>query len=81
MNHLRLQKKGQLADLESRRKTLAAKADNAQISILQKVDTVGDASGIDSHGILTAATDLHQIVGDLVIIDTQITKLRDELFS
>jgi hypothetical protein len=81
MNHLRLQKKGQLSDLEAKRKTLAIRGDNLQVVILQKVDTIGDPAGIDSLGLKTAADELHDVVVEIGVIDTQINKLRDELYS
>jgi hypothetical protein len=81
MNHIRLQKKGQLSDLEARRKNLIIKADNQLIIILQKAYTDGDSGSIDSLGLKTAADELHEIVVEIGVIDTQINKLRDELYS
>ena len=79
LTDIRLKKKGQLADLSARRRTLAAQADNLLITIISKSDTIADAADLDTEGMLQAAEDLHRICSTIRETDKTIKKLHDEL--
>lgn len=76
---LRQKRRGQKAELEARRKPIAAAADEALASILMKADALRPAQDIDTQGILYAAQRLHDNATALREIDRTITDINTEL--
>ena len=76
---LRLKRKGQLSDLQAKRKTLEARADNNLIVIISKADTIPDVAELDPQAILTAAQELHENVTAICALDTKIDQILEEL--
>jgi hypothetical protein len=82
LTDLRLRKKGQLADLAVKRRTLAAQADNLLVTVLAKSsDTISDAADLDTEGLMQAATDLHLVCTALRETDKTITRLHNDLYG
>lgn len=79
LTDLRLKRKGQLSDLQAKRKTLEAKADNNLIVIVGKADTVADAADLDTQSLLTAAKELHDNVTAIQALDNKIDQILEEL--
>lgn len=79
LTDLRLKRKGQLSDLQAKRKTLAAKADNNLIVIISKADTLPDVAELDTQAILTAAQELDENVTKICELDNTIDQILEEL--
>lgn len=79
LTDLRLKRKGQLSDLQAKRKTFEAKADNNLIVIIGKADTVADAAELQTQAILTAAQELHETVTAICALDNKIDQILEEL--
>jgi len=81
LTDLRLKKKGQLAELAEKRRTLAEQADILLIAVLTKADTIADAAALDTGKLLQAATDLHATCQQIRTIDKDINQLHTELYG
>ena len=79
LTDLRLKRKGQLSDLQAKRKTLEAKADNNLIVIISKADTIADVADLDTQSLLTAAKELHDNVTAIQALDNKIDQILEEL--
>lgn len=79
LTDLRLKRKGQLSDLQAKRKTLEAKADNNLIVIISKADTIADVAVLDTQSLLTAAQELHENVTAICALDNKIDQILEEL--
>ena len=79
LTDLRLKRKGQLSDLQAKRKTLEARADNNLLVIVSKADTIPDVAELDTQAILTAAQELHENVTAICALDNKIDQILEEL--
>lgn len=79
LTDLRLKRKGQLSDLQAKRKTLDAKADNNLLIIVSKADTIPDVAELDTQAILTAAQELHENVTAICALDNKIDQILEDL--
>lgn len=79
LTELRIKRKGQLSDLQAKRKTLEARADNNLIVIISKADTLPDVAELDTQAIFTAAQELNENVTAICALDNQIDQILEEL--
>ena len=77
--YLRQKRRGQKAELESKRKPIAAAADEALATILMKADALRHATELDTQSILYAAQRLHDNADALRQIDQAIAEINLEL--
>lgn len=79
LSDLRLQRRGQKAELESKRNPIAAAADEALASILIKADALRSPTEIDTQGILYAAQRLNDNAQQLRAIDQKLADINRDL--
>ena len=79
LTDLRLKRKGQLADLQAKRKTLEVKVENNLVVIHGKADTIIDVEKLDTQSLLTAAQELRENVTAICALDNKIDQILEEL--
>lgn len=76
---MRQKRRGQKAELEGKRKPVAAAADEALYSLLTKADALRPATELDTQAILYAAQRLHDTATELREIDRTIGEINNDL--
>lgn len=79
ISEIRQRRRGQKAELEAKRKPIAAAADEALASICMKADALRPAPELDTQGILYAAQRLHDTAEELRLIDQAIADINTDL--